>query len=555
MSSVGSSDGSNRQDEVIRRNREEAQKAEAEAAKKHRREVRRLNESHYNEIEKIKSSHEAQMKSMHGESKDAISARDHRYNQEMEEVRAAHRKQREQMAEENQRREETLRKAISSDSAQEKESSTQRFDKLSADYRSGLQKREELYQEALATNREAQQRAIVDNRTRLEQAHEKLVGTIKDERNQTVGNLQRQNSEQRQSLETRLKDQEQRHMRDQRRGSDQLLRTVASERVNRVDSEQMMREGFNDAIADTRERFEKQASKERLANHQAREFSKSSASDRIDNQIRRLEYEKEDLKQGNIRTEVKLKQQKEREIKNLRDSWGKNIENLQEQRDELLNATNDRNAEDIHNVRKQLGKELTETNRFYRGRMEENNRINRQAQDNLVGDFEARQAHTAVTADQRIRSIHETSETEKARLIELQQTTREASQRQQQTEMKNLREAMDDDKQGALRRMQDQMRKQELAHTERMSSMVQKYEKQITALKDQVLKERKSGEDNLKRTVDELQRAHKVSLDMVETKNRDRMRTISSQQADELRSLNKRHEEKLDQVLAEVKKT
>jgi polyhydroxyalkanoate synthesis regulator phasin len=88
-----------------------------------------------------------------------------------------------------------------------------------------------------------------------------------------------------------------------------------------------------------------------------------------------------------------------------------------------------------------------------------------------------------------------------------------------------------------------------------MGIVVQKYEKQIQGMQDQLMRHEKTSAETLKRTVDELQRAHKVSIDQLEAKNRDRMRTITSHQQEEIRSVNKRHEDKLDAVLTEVKKT
>jgi hypothetical protein len=226
-----------------------------------------------------------------------------------------------------------------------------------------------------------------------------------------------------------------------------------------------------------------------------------------------------------------------------------------DQRNEAVRASNERSAKDVATVRDDMGKQLTDTSRFYRGRMEEENHIQRNAYDNLVGDFQSRQEATKMGADQRVQNIYERTEEDKQRLIKLQEENHTASQMQMRDQVREARQQAENEKQIAVRTMQDQMRKQELQHTERMSQVVGKYEKQLQALKDQVIKERKSGEENLKRTVDELQRAHKMSVDQLEAKNRDQMRQMTSMQSEELRTVNKRHEEKIDAVLAEVKKT
>lgn len=558
MSSVGSSDSSNngkRNDEVVRRQREEYRSAEADTVKKHKKEIRRMSEAHHREIEELKASHAEQLENMNKSSRDTVSKRDHKYQQEMEDLRGMHMKQLKATADENVRKEDALRKAIKGDSNAAQKRNDDRFETLSETYRNDLRKQEELHDDTVRQNRDAQQAAIDGNRQKLERAFDKQLGSVIEDRNEKVGDLQKRYTEYRQYSDDKFKGQEIRHLQDKNRASDQLMRAVRNERDARTDSEEIMRDGFQDGLNRQADRFAKAIKKEKEASEISGAHMKRNAIDRIDNQVRRLENEKMDLKDSNTRQDLKTKHQARQEINNIRDAYGKNIENYKDQRDQAVRDSNERSARDVATVRDQMGKELTETNRFYRGKMAENNRIQRNAYDNLVGDFEARQEYTLNTADQRVKTIHEQAVENEARMIKHQGEAHVQAQRQQQDEMRNLREFMDQEKQDAVMRMQDQMRKQELRHTEKLNTVVQKYEKQIVALKDEVLKERLNGETNLKRTVDELQRAHKLSHDQVEAKNRERMRQVSNQQAEELRSVNKRHEEKLDSVLAEVKKT
>lgn len=557
MSSVGSSDSSNpnRSDEVVRRNREDYRKNESEMVKKHKQELRRITEQHYQEMENLKNSHQRQMEDLQKQSTDAISKRDHKHQQSIEGMREMHIKQLKQTADENQRREESLRKSTTGDANQQKAQNDARFERLSEDFRSNMSKQEAERKRFAQESREAQQTAIQQNRERLERAYESQLGAVKDERNEKVKHLQNQFTNYRENAEGRLKGQELRHMQDQDRASDTLLRTVGKERQARVDSEQILRDGFDDGMDTMKSRYEKAMKKERDAQSMVSRNLKSNAVDRIDNQVRRLEQEKADLKDANVRQALLLKHQQRQEINNIRDSWGKNIENFREQRDEAVRQSNQRNQKDVAEVRDELSKQITENNRFYRGKMDEQGRIHRMAHENLVGDFEARTEHTQQSADHRVKTIVEKTEEEKQRLIKQQNENHVIGQRQRQDEVKAIRAELELEKQQAINRMHDQIRKQEVQHVERMNQVVAKYEKQLQSLQDQVLKERKTGEENLKRTVDELQRAHKISLDQVESKNRDKLRQMTNSQTEEIRSVNRRHEEKLDQVLAEVKKT
>ena len=111
------------------------------------------------------------------------------------------------------------------------------------------------------------------------------------------------------------------------------------------------------------------------------------------------------------------------------------------------------------------------------------------------------------------------------------------------------------DKQIAVTSLREHIQKQEIKHQERMSQVVSKYEKQVQALKDEMAKEKHANDENMKRLVDEMQRMHKVALDQQDAKTRERVRQLSQQHAEELRTLNRRNEEKIEQVVGEVKRT
>lgn len=555
MSSVGSSDGSNRQDEVVRRNREDYRKNESEMIKKHKQELRNISEQHYQEIESLKKAHAEQMDSMAKHSNDTISERDHKYNKSIEDMRGMHMKQLKATAEETNRREEALRRASQGDNTQAKAQNDARFEKLSEDYKNNLIKAEQAHQESIKEGRESQQQAIAENRAKLEQAFQSQNDSIRDERNEKVKGLQNQLSSYRENAEGRLKDQEVRHFRDKSRDSQNLMRAVGKERQARQDNGEILREGFEDGLNTQKERYEKAMKQEREALQMSSSDLKSTVNARVDGQVNRLEQEVMDLKESRAREGVMQKHQANREIANIRESYGKNIENAMDQRNEAVRASNERVAKDVSKVRDEMGKQMTENGRFYRGRMEEQNRIQRNAFENMAGNFDSQLEATKAHTDQRVKTIYERTEEDKQRLIQLQQEGHQASQSQMRDQVREAREQADNEKQIAIRTMQDQMRKQEMKHTERMNQVVNKYEKQVQSLKDLVLKERKSGEDNLKRTVDELQRAHKLSIDQLENKNKEQVRQMTNMQSEEIRSVNKRHEEKLDHVLAEVKKT
>lgn len=557
MSAVGGSDGSNRKsdNEAIRRKFEDFRKKESEMVKKHQRELRRISEQHNAEVERLKADHEAQMKSLQRGSTDAITARDHKYNKEMDELRNVHRKQLQTAAEDNQRREETLRKATQGDMQAQKQNTDDRFEKLSNDYKADLKRMDESFQNALDEGRESQQMAIKSNREKLESAHEREQRLLREDRDNSIRHLQKQFNDYRTITNREKKAHQIKDMQDANRNSDTLMHAVRNERNARQDSEQILRDGFEDGLMRMRERYDKALEKQSDAHRMTTDDLKAGVVNRVDNQVRRLENQLTEAKENNTRKELQLKNQMRREVANFRDAAQKSIESLEYQRDESIRATNESSQRDIQKVRGELENQMVENNRFYRGRMEEQNRINRHAYDQLKGDLEARNMATQDLTDARIKHIVGVTEEAKSRLIELNKENHTANQRLKADQMKALRAAMEDDKQQAVNRLQDQMRKQELQHAERMNQVVAKYEKQLQTLKDQMVRERKLSDESMKRMTEELARVHKMEVDQVEAKNREKVRQLGTKHSEELRQVNRRHEEKLDQVIGEMKKT
>jgi hypothetical protein len=556
MSSVSGSDSSTkRQDETIRRKGEDAKQRETELQKKHAREIRRLNEAHYKEVENLKQDHEQQIQNMQRQANDTINERDHRYNKEIEDVRNLHRRQAQSNAEEAQRREDALREATDDVRGHKTAARDQRIEQLNKDYNHNLRRLEEQYRSNLEAARESQANAIDGHREKLQNEHKNELKALKRDRDASVLSLQKQYADYRQNSEETLRDKTVQNLENRKRATENMMRAVQKERKDRGESEANMREGFEDGMAVMRDRFENSLNDKQKAMESARNEIEALADERVNGRMRRIEAENEQLKDDNIREASRAKHRSDREVANVKAAFQKNIDELQFQREEAIRGFNEQNRKDISSVRKEISDQLVTNNRFYRDKMSEQSAIHRNAYGSIKDDFDARVSVTKGGADARVQRILEETNQEKTRLVELQKENHMNSQRLHQDQIRALRETMESDKQEAVNRLQDQMRMREIQHTERMNLVVQKYEKQLQALKDQMVREKKSGDENLKRTVEDMQRVHKTALDQLEAKNREQMRQVHDLHQEQMRSQTKRYEEKLDQVFVEVKKT
>src|SRR5262249_31449383 len=90
MSSVSGSSDSARNDE-IKRNRDEYNSSESASAKKHQKEIRKLNEDHVKEIENLKASHAKQLEDLQARTRQTMTDRDQKYQEDIDNIRSLHR--------------------------------------------------------------------------------------------------------------------------------------------------------------------------------------------------------------------------------------------------------------------------------------------------------------------------------------------------------------------------------------------------------------------------------------------------------------------------------
>lgn len=563
MSSVGSSDSSgssNSAAEVARKNREAATSStqsnnESELVKKHQREIRRLTEDHYNEMEGLKKAFNDKLNEMRKSSHDTVSEHDHKYQKEIEDLRGLYRKQLQDQADEANRRETTIVKAKDTDSTNMQKRNEERLGQVRETFQQNLTEQEKLNNQAFEEAKNQQATAIQKNRENLTRHYETEGQAMQENQQARYSDLQNTYKDFRQNTNSRIKDQELRHMQGQQRASKQLMQTVQNERQAAADQEANLRDGFKDGLRHARESFLEAGQKQRADVDAARESFRDTVTGRIDGQVARLEDENEELRVGSDQERVKTKAQQQREMANLSEAYQKNIDNYKEQRDRAVSIGSERMHKSVEAVRKELGEQMTQNARFYKIKEDELNHVNRGAVTNLRGEYEGRVEQSRDNMENRVKNLLDTRAQEQEREAQMQAENLQASQRGHQDDVRTIRFKMEDEKKIVVANLLDRLQKQEVKHNENMTVVVNKYEKQVQALKDQLLREKKTNEENLRRTTEEMQRAFKLSMDQVEMQTRDKLRMVDNKHNEELKMMNKRNDEKIDQVIAQVKKT
>ena len=557
MSSVGNSDSADRAADknLLRRTRDEFRNRESDLIKRQNVEARRVAERNADEIATLKEKHSEQLDSARDHSHDAITKQDHRYQREIEDIRNLHRKQLQSSADETSQREKTFRRAINSDTTNRAKHNDERFDKLNDDFKTKSQAEAENYGERIREGRETQEKSVGTMREKLIDRHETemdaLRTTLQDKIAKEEGNF----SAYRREIAGQRREAQTHDLQQGKEQSEKLMSAVRNERLDRSQNEAHLREDYSESLGDQRERYAEALERTQDEFKEASSDFRAQSQDRGTGKINSLRRENKDLREQNVRDVSQVKHASAKELKNARDSFQKNVDAYRRERDESSHRVNAGDRREVRQMREGLEQRVRDEAAGAREKMDDQTRTYKREFENVKDQYEDRIELKDNLSERRVEHVIGEATDEKARLTQLNEDNHQAAQRSKQDEMKALRSTLESDKRGSVDSMREMMRKQELHHAERMGSVVAKYDKQIQSLKDEMTRERRLGTETTKRSIDELRRAHQLDMDQAETKNRAKLTEATARHEQEVRNVSKRYEEKLDQVLAEMKKS
>lgn len=554
MSSISGSDSSTSSRDEVRRNREEYRKNEAELVKKHAKEMRRLNERHAMEVENLKQSHDKQLEEVQKHAQDAITDRDNKYQSEMENLRAMHRKQLQATTDEAQKREDQFDQTVKRESQERNIQNDQRVKSLNEEYARENKNRNEELTRSLNQYREDSAHGLAEQKDKLDKAYGKELDSMRDDRNRKVAELQGNYDNYRRYAEGSMKDQKIKHMEDMQRASDSQMHAVRKERAERAAAEERWRNASSGSLKEIREHYNDGLKKNREDFDAARSRMEDSYHAHVEPEMQTLRTELEDTKDKAVRDQRQADFRAAREKAQFRDSYSKNIENYKMQRDEAVRTGNDRRHHDIETLNDRNAKDMADTHRYYNQKLDDQNRRLRSEYQSINNDFKDRNDQIQSLADVRVKNIIADTEEEKQRLARNETEAHDTMRRQQAEQLRDMRTQTDAEKAGAVERIKERAKQKEVAHAERVAQMQQSHQREILSLQDQMVRERKAADENLRRTIDDMNRARKNELDQQMAKYEEKIRVMQNTQRDELHRVNRANEEKLSELAATTRK-
>ena len=532
---VNSASDRNNQGDDIRRTREAYQKREAEQAKQQGQQVKHLTESAQAELEGVKTDHQKQMEDLKQKTRDALSSRDLQYQKEIGDLRDMHQKQLQRIAGDAESKLDRNDVTLKGELVRQEQISGQQREVLKGHYEDQLKEKDASFSDFATTEHSQSQKANEDIKSRMSKAHEQEVKSIVTDRDTRIDNDQRDLREYRRNSEAQTKNTDRQHKVEVSRLNDNFEHSLREE----SDSHQMTadenRLQMQKGLQKNRDRFEKAAETLREQSEASRDEVAGTVGGRMGNRLRTVEDENRRLKADATRTDVKYRQEKSRELGDLRDSMSNNISGLEKARKETLDSVNDRAQKIVSDKTKEKDESLYATHRFYQEKIAENGTLQEARLSQAKNENEKVLGHEKVSSNNRFSRLKNSSDIKEGQLRNYFDRSASVMKDTFETTLHDMRDSNQKDQRSMLSQFTKQSQESDSKLQQQISDVGNKYELQIAQIKEDHSKELKDQQGGANRLRKEVEKKSDLEL-----------KTQASQYEYRLAKMQEMHERQLD---------
>lgn len=541
-------------DERLRQAREEYRTKESELVKKHNKEIRRITEKNMEDIEGLRESHSSQMNNLRQKSRETMTRRDAKYQKEINEMRKMHHENLKKMTKNHQQVLNATKEAARKEARSAKLNKEDRVGDLLERHSNEIQSLNKSYHKNMQEAREKQKEDFDNFRSNVADKHAKEIDELQHKRDIAISEIKRDSNRTKNVLREQLKNEKIKNFEQNQKSSNRLIDAVKEERANNQQVVESQRVAFQEGYAKQSEKFVQKMEEMKEGNISALNENNRKVGERLKKRVDSLELDNRKLKNANVRERLALKADSEREVRMAKESYEAKYKLLLDQREELKKAYGEKNAADIRGMVEEHNKNYNELNDYYKNRIDVENFRNRNAHSATESFFKNSMKAQATQADLRVdKMLNEFKQME----IDLQKRYEE--------DIKVLKEGHEDEKREmALRMNQERLdalqnlrdRSQEVVRKNSVErDMIKaKYEQQISDMKNKHRRDMKLKDRHEEYVVSEIKRGHTHEIASLRDQYEVKSKEAQKQHKSEIETLNRKHNEKMDQVLATIQR-
>lgn len=553
MSKVDDRGDVRRSETMLRRNREEYLRKESELVKKHNLQLRDIAEQHQAEVDRIKAQHNAQMDEYRNYVTKERQERDQSYRDEIEEIRLMHRDRLKNAARENEKKLEASRDVAKTEAQLAKERYDERVADLNIRYEDHSQRREQSHQKQLHDLRDKQKQAVIKNRDYQQQRHKQELESVNTERRRTTSELKRKLHDAASTNDLRLKTQQLQHLSDKQRITKNFIEQVNREREARLDSEKVLRDGFQDGLDNVRQRYQAADDKRNEVVFNNQKALRERVDGMLNGDVRALEVKVEKLKGQNARDKLNADRKKEREVASLRNEYHKKVGAYEDLNRNLREDYKSKNTKEIDVLNKKNSELLKDTNRFHRIRRQAQGQKAKEHVTNVEIEHKAAINQQKSQAENRFERMQQENLIKREKLGNYYAENLHSIKENYDRDLIELKDKMDGEKLGAVSRLKKQVRDFQVQSDERFAKMVEKYERLLSSVRDKNVKDKRTFATKNKVAIKNLQKSNQLQIDTLKSNYESKLAEVQEQHDREIQRVQQKHKEQLDGLLSSIR--
>lgn len=544
MSSITASERSRQTDE-LRTQREENQNREAEEAKRHKREIRRLSQKHDQEVEELKENYEKQLQGLRERSSEQLNEKDQSNLAKIEKLRGLYTESLRKRNDETENKRGAEREAYQGQLTKQRQINEQQRDLLKQNFDSTLSDKNREFESYSQRARDEMKEAISKHAQRVGDKHRTEMRAVTEDRDNRLAQSERSLKETRTSYENRLKDQSQQHrMENDRTNSN--WRNVYDNKQAEMNE---LLTGRGEELKFARERMQgryDKALEEKLGDlEDSRQTLKQQAVERIERDVRAAESENQRLKNDHLVEVMTTKRMRDLERDHVIMDYENRMDKLNKSKDGLIEKGKEVNRDRITAASRKNEAVLSEASRRFKSDQLISNERHKEDRDRLEVEHRNKLRHISDRTDDRVGKL--TKSSAESQRIQLRQHSENinALKDSYQSELSNQREAQMEQLKNTYLRMGDRLRDSEEKHIKKLEETVTNYEAKIGQIQDQHQKDLKRQAEtyesrigNQKRQMDQEQKSHEMKVD-------GKISQLQDQHEREVERLEKRHQEQM----------
>ncbi len=548
MSSVGSADKRNSQDDAIRRARETYQERESEQAKRHSQELKNITEAHRAELLELQELHNRQMDELKSKTQDAMSARDMKYQKEIGELREIQQSTLRRQAQDAESRSRELDKTLRGENQRLAQTKDQQKQLMEGQYKDQLQQKDRQFEELSTNARVGSQKANAETTKKMAEAHEKEMQLVANDRARLLEQSTRDRENLRRVKDVQISDLErEKRIQNDRMSTMQEANLREQSEYHRQSLEQA-RGAFDHAIKKNRDRYQEAEQKHAIENRGAFDAFKEDVSERINNRLTVGEAANQHLKNELVRQQADMQRKKNIEVQNVRDAMQGNIEQLEAARRETVAAANKEASENIGKAQKRSEEMMGRTNRFYQDKIVTDKMTANERYDRAKTDFNMQRQHSESTSKNRLEKLKSQSERDEVMLRGFHENSLTAQRENFDVSLRDLRERNKRDQDSIFQSFSDQALEREAKFQSKLTDVNRKYEKQLQDARDTSQKSLKAAGVVSDREKKQLLEQKNLEIQRQASQYENKLAKAEETHRRELDQLTRRHQESLENL-------